>query len=105
MPAAGQHGTGVPRTIPKASGAVAGTGDGGLGTTPGGRMQEVVGVLGVAPERSWVWNPDECGRLGMNTYSEPGPCSLCILSLGDHRCPRVGQKILLTEALGGRGLF
>jgi hypothetical protein len=41
----------------------------------------------------------------MNTYSEPGPCSLCILSLGGHRCPRVSQKILLTEALGGRVLF
>lgn len=40
MPAAGQHGTGVPRTIPKASGAVAGPGDGELGTTPRGKNAE-----------------------------------------------------------------
>lgn len=68
-------------------------------------MLEVVGVLGVVPKRSWLRDPNECGRLSMNTYSEHSPCSLCVLSLGGHRCPRVSQKILLTEALGGRGFF
>lgn len=43
---------------------------------PRGRMLKVVGVLGVAPEKSWLWDPDECGRLGMNTYSVHGSCSL-----------------------------
>ena len=57
MPAASQHRTGVPGTIPKVSRAVAGTGDGDLETTPGGRMLEVVGVPGGGAQKELYVEP------------------------------------------------